>query len=393
MKARDDVRSIRFQFGSIVGQPPYLSFGMRSPTGLKKTSFASTIEQTATDFKLHNSYLKPDFFEDPVEEYWAIRKTAGLLDVTGEEVVEIRGPDALVLLNDLMPRDIARLKDGMSCYSVLCHETGGIVEDGILARFDENRFWWIGGPGNSEEHLYVNAAGRAVEVESFNYTLHVASIQGPESRNILQEVCDTDLSAYPVFALFTATVCGVPVTITRTGYTAELGYDIYVDVAHGAQFFADLWDHVRSRRGKLCGSKTLNLRRVEAGILNFGFDFDWQHTPVEIGLGWMINEKKGPFQSRAALMARKANPPASRIAGFRFEGDHVPLPGDMVMDGDAFVGLITSPIASPEFNCPIAIGWIERPVTEVTAVCGDNIVSGTVTTLPFLDPERRLMRA
>ncbi len=392
MQTRKDPKTVRFQFHSAVGQPPYTKTGMRTPSGLKQTSFFSTIGAIATDYKLHNSYLKPDFFTDPVEEYWAIRETAGLLDVTGEEVIEVRGPDALALLNDLMPRDVRKLKDGTSFYSVLCHDTGGIVEDGILARFDESRFWWIGGPGNSEECLYINGAGRDVTIEGFNHSLHVASLQGPKSREMLQAVCDADLSLYPVFALFDAKVCGVPVTITRTGYTAELGYDIYVDIEYGAAFFAELWAHVQRHDGKLCGSKTLNLRRVEAGILNFGQDFDWQHTPVEIGLGWMINDRKGPFRSREALLARKEKPPASRITGFRMEGDEVPLIGDPVLAGDKVVGRITSPIASPAFNCPIAIGWLEGEVSNPEVLCADRRLKATAVELPFLDPERRLMR-
>lgn len=394
MRPREDAASVRAQFYCTVGQPPYRRTIMRARKGLNRTAFFSTIGAHATDFKVHNSYLKPDFFTDPVSEYWAMRTSVGLFDVTGEEIIEVRGPDALALLNLTMPRDVSRLPDMHSQYGVLCHpSTGGIVEDGILARFDAEHFWWIGGPGSSEETLYLHAQGRDVTVESFNDRIHVASIQGPLARQVLQRVTDSDVAGYPVFATFRATVCGAPVVVTRTGFTGELGYEIYVDVAVGGAVFAALWDEVRAAGGALCGSKALAIRRIEAGILNFTQDFDYQHTPVEIGLGWMVSAKKGSYPLGDLLLARKATPPAARIVGFRLHADEVPLIGDPVLDGDRPAGLVTSPVASPALGCPIAIGWFDGTAPTATIVCEDRRHTADVVRLPFLDPERGLMRA
>lgn len=397
MKSRPDSRFARTEFASVTGAPPYARGPIRSRSGLKMTAFYPTIGAIATDFKLHNTYLKPDFFTDPVEEYWAIRKVAGLLDVTGEEIVEVTGPDAEALLDDLMPRDVRRMKDGHCYYSVLCHDHGGIVEDGILVRFDRGRFWWIGGPGNSEEFIYAHGVARDVRIESFNDRIHVASLQGPHSRAILQEVCDADMSSVPFYGMIEARVCGVPVVITRTGYTAELGYDIYVPVADGAAFFADLWAHVKAKGGALCGSKSLGIRRIEAAILNFGQDFDWQHTPVEIGLGWMVSKTKAPFRAQKALLAALEHEPPRRLAGFRVEGREVPLVGDAIVKDGRPVGIVTSATGSPALDCPLAIGWIDTavsaPGTAVVLDLGGRSADASVVAMPFLDPERKLSKA
>ena len=114
MPAKRSVPFARTEFASVTGAPPYAKTEMRSRSGLKRTAFYPTIGAIATDFKLHNTYLKPDYFTDPVEEYWACRKVAGLWDVTGEEVIEITGPDALPLLDSLVPRDLTRMKDAVS---------------------------------------------------------------------------------------------------------------------------------------------------------------------------------------------------------------------------------------------------------------------------------------
>jgi aminomethyltransferase len=396
MESRPDPRIGATQFAAILGCPPYRRIGMRCKSGLKRTAFFDTIG-FAREFHIHNTYLKPDVFTDPLEEYWTLRKTAGLLDVTGEEVVEITGPDALALVNDLMPRDVARLPDGKSFYSVLCHDYGGIVEDGILVRFNAERFWWVGGPGNSEELLFANVRGRDVAIKSHNDSLHVASVQGPASRDVMNAVCSTSLNDVPVFGVLTTDLCGVPVTITRTGYTAELGYDIYVGIDDGPQMYRDLLAAVKAVGGSLCGSHAMGIRRVEAGILNFGFDFDWQHTPADVGLEWMISETKGPYRAQAALMTAKRNLPTRRFTGYRLEGTEVPLVGDRVFFDGQEAGFVTSATGSPALGVPIAMGYLETSITcggdRVDIDCGGTMRAARVVSIPFLDPERKLMRA
>jgi aminomethyltransferase len=398
MESRPDPRFVRSQFASVIGRPPYVLTGIRARKGLKRTAFFPTIGVLATDYKLHNTYLKPDFITDPLEEYWTMRRIAGLWDVTGEEVIEIKGIDAEDLLDDLMPRDVRNMKDGHAYYSVLCHDHGGIVEDGIVVRFGRDHFWWVGGPGSSEEWLYVNAQGRDVTIMSYNDQIHVASLQGPHSRNILQEVCDQDLSRIPFYGLFRGTVCGIPVTATRTGYTAELGFDVYVDVERAAQLFSDLWEVAKRRGVALCGSKALAIRRIEAGILNFGQDFDYQHTPVEIGLGWMISETKRPYRAKESLMAAKANPPAVRLIGLRFSDEEVPLVGDPILVRGEKVGFVTSATGSPSLGYPIAMGLVRgmenSTIGSQVAVDFDGrSQNATIVSVPFLDPERKLSKA
>jgi len=395
-KSRPDPRTILTEFTAILGQPPYRRYGMRSKSGLKRTAFFDTIGH-AGEFHIHNTYLKPDYFTDPVEEYWTLRKAAVLFDVTGEEVVEIRWPDALDLVNDLMPRDVAKLRDGMSFYSVLCHDYGGIVEDGILARFDAGHFWWVGGPGNSEEMIYSHIRGRDVEIESHNDRLHVASVQGPKARDVMNSVSDRSFNDVPVFGLLRAELCGVPVTVTRTGYTAELGYDIYVEIDRAPQFYKDLLAAVTALGGSLAGSHAMNIRRIEAGILNFGFDFDWQHTPADVGLDWMISETKGPYRARDALLAAKRALPTRKFVGFRLEGDEVPHAGDAVFWQGREAGLVTSAIGSPALGVPIAMGYLDTAISggddRVEIDMGGRRHGALVVACKFVDPDRELMRA
>jgi aminomethyltransferase len=393
---REDPRVRRHEFASHVGAPPYEKSVTRFRKGLKHTAFYPVIGRIAREFKLHNSYLKPDRITDPLDEYWTMRRIAGLWDVTGEEVIEIAGPEALALMNELIPRDLARAKDRQCLYAVMCYDYGGIVEDAVLIRFSPERIWWVGGPGHSEQWIYAHSLGRRVSVTSYLDEKHVASLQGPKSREILQLVTDADLSQLPFYHALQAKVCGVPVVISRTGFTAELGYDIYVDVPRAEQMFADLWEQSRRHGVKLCGSRALGLRRIEAAIMNFGQDFDWQHTPHQVGLGWMVNVNKGFFHGREALTGAAARDPAIRLAGLRLEGSEAALIGDPVLLDGKPVGQVTSAVVSPSLNASIAIAMLDRRATGVgqrlSLRMDDRAVAAEVVPMPFFDPERKLSK-
>ncbi len=390
------------EFVAMTDAPPYATGEMRLKGGLKRTAFHPVIGRFATQYKLHNSYLKPDFITDPVEEYWATRTVAGLWDVTGEEPIEVKGPDALAVMNALVPRDLTRLGDGRCLYCIMCYDYGGIVEDAVLIRFAADRFWWVGGPAHAEQWIYAHAVGRDVTVTSFLDDIHVASIQGPRSREILQRVAATDLTAIPYYGIGETALCGVPVLLSRTGYTGELGFDIYVAVPEAARMFEGIWDAGRADGMKLCGSQALDIRRTEAAIINVGQDFDWRHNPFEVGLGWMVDLKKPAFVGREALARIKQHGVQRSLIGLRLEGDTPAAQGDAIRFAGRQVGAgrqagrITSTIRSPALGCPIAMGFVDRAAaglgSRVEIAMAGGSVAAEVVPRPFLDPDRKLSR-
>ena len=386
----------RFAFASHVGIPPYLDTGMRMKGGLKRTAFAPFFENFVSEYKLHNTFLKPDQFTDPLEEYRAMREAAGLWDVTGEEPVEIRGPEAAAFVEELVPRDLSRLADGRCAFAVMCYDYGGIVEDAVLIRFDSGKFWWVGGPGTSEQWIYSQSIGREVEVESHIDRIHVASIQGPCSRRILQSVCAADLGRMPYFGMAETEVCGVPVVVSRTGFSAELGYDIYVAIDYGAAMFEGLWEAGRESGMRLCGSRALNIRRMEAGILNVGQDFDWTCNPYEIGLEWMVDLGKDFFHGQRALTRVAAEGPARRIAGFAIDHDRAVAHGSPVVHAGEAVGVVSSAVLSPTLGSSIGMGLLRpdcaEPATELVVEDPGGAHAARVVPMPFLDPQKRLAR-
>lgn len=394
MRANPSTREL--SFSTTVGIPPYAAGEINFRKGIKQTAFHNVIGKRGKLLKVHNTFLKPYYVEDVIEEYWAMRKVAGLFDVTGEEVTEVAGPEALALMNELVTRDLTRLSDRHCLYAIMCYDYGGIVEDAVLVRFSPERFWWVGGLGFAHQWIYGNSIGRNVTVTSRLDRTHIASLQGPKSRDILQRTCNADISELGFYAMTEARIADTPVVITRTGYTAELGYEIYMDSDKGEGVFARLWQECEHAGGKLCGSGTLDLRRVEAGLIDFSSDFDWHHTPHQVGLGWMLNMNKGFFHGRDALSTETARNPRQQLAGLRLEGNDAGLKGDKVLVDGRPIGEITSAVVSPTLGESIAIAMIDRELTVVgqkieVAMAGDR-VAGKVSAMPFLDPERKLSK-
>lgn len=387
----------RTEFAAYTYAPPYSRSKMRMKGGLKRTAFFPIISQFASEYRLHNTYLKPEQITDPLEEYWAMRHVAGLWDVTGEEAVEVSGPDALEVMNELVPRDLNKLGDQQCLYCVMCYDYGGIIEDAVLMRFNAEKFWWVGGPAAAEQWIYSKALGKQVEVHSYLDEKHVASIQGPKSREILQRVCEADLGQVPFYGMVETRVCDIPVVISRSGFTAELGYDIYVDVPQAEALFQGLWDTGKPDGIQLCGSRALGIRRIEASILNVGQDFDWTTTPYEINIGWMVDLNKPSFCGKEALAILKQQGPNRKLIGLRLDLDRAALQGDTILTNNEPVGQITSATWSPSLDASIAMGMVNvvcsTPGTTLTVETADRLIPAEVVPMPFFDPERKLAKA
>ena len=374
--------------------PPFTPRANRLKDGLKRTAFWPAISPLTCAFKVHNTYLKPDVFTDPVEEYWAMRRHAGLWDVTGEEVVEIAGPDAMALVARCVPRRLEKLADGMGMFAFLTWPHGGVVEDGVLTRFHERRLWWVGGPGPAEMWLCAQAAGLDVEVRSCLDDIHLCAVQGPKARDILQAAAESDLSALPRFGMAETRLFGIDTVVTRTGFTAELGYDIHIHVDRALEVFEGLREAGRPFGLTLAGSQAMNLRRVEAGILNIGAEIDHTTTPLELGWERMIDWQRD-FVGREALVAQRRRDVRRRIAGLLLEGGACCRAGDTVFHRGSPAGLVTSAVEGPSVKAGIALAMLATPAWHEGSALqvGENGLAARSVPLPFFDPERRLARA
>jgi aminomethyltransferase len=371
-----------------------------------------------------SGYLSAGLYEPSHErEYYAIRNSAALIDVSPLFKYEVTGPDAGRLVDRLVPRDVTKCKIGQVLYSPWCDEEGKMIDDGTIARLGENHFR-ITAADPSLRWFQDVGYGLDAHVSDISQDLAALALQGPLSRSILKEVVEgVDFDALPFFYLARGTIEDFSLTVTRTGYTGDLGYELWVR----PDFAGRLWDRLLdsgSRYGLLpAGIIALDVARVEAGLIMIDVDYKSSHkalieaqksSPYEVGLGWTVKLDAADFIGRRALRIEKA-----RGSTWAFVGVEVPwvdlerlfgavgLPPQLprrasrsavpLYKGSKQIGQVTSHTFSPILKKYIGIGNVLTPFAapgnrldiEVTVEYSRELAPATVVRTPFFHPGRK----
>ena len=328
---------------------------------------------------------------DIVEEYWTLRRGVGLFDVP-ERPVEIRGPQSLKLLNRVFTRPVDKLRIGRGAYGLLCHQRGGLVCDGILFKLGEDHYWYVHADADVYSWLVAHALGLDVDIR--DPQSWVLQIQGPKSMQVLANACDDGApDPFNYFDVTGARMGGQHVLVSRTGWSAELGFEIYnldPDVDGPA-----LWDHLMAagaEQGMVgCGQLSMNIRRIEGGILNYGTDMDWHTTPFDMGLGMFV-DLGHDFIGRDALRGCDRRP---RFCGFKCQGK--PRCGAAILSGRQVIGKVTAFEDSPYLECGVGFALLDSPEhvggSGVIAIQRDGgECEIELVDLPFYDLEKNIPR-
>src|SRR5919109_3387214 len=288
-------------------------------------------------------YWAPTVVTDTQEEYRAVRETAGLMDFTMLRKVDIEGEGAVDLVNSVVTRDVSKLTPGRIAYGALTDEDGKMVDDCTSMLRSADRVRFCGANDRDFEIFTAKAEGTGVAVREFTDAMPHVCVQGPKSREILQTVANQDLSnaAFPYYTFREdVTIAGIPVFMTRLGYTAELGYELWVERARAL----DLWDALLAAGApqgvKVVGMVALDLFRIEGGFIIGGVEYDPTVSPYECGLGWSVELDKGNFRGKEAL-GRDKEATQLRLTSVVLEGGGDEASGAKIgVDGDE-VGLVT----------------------------------------------------
>ncbi len=359
----------------------------------------------------------------PEREYFAFRNGAGMIDVTPLFKYEIHGPDAAAFLSRIMVKNIAKLKIGQVAYCCWCDDHGKLLDDGTVWRIDDTYFRATAAEPNLS-WFHRNARGFDVTIEDRTNRIAALSIQGPTSRDVLKQVADADLDGLKFFRLTQATIDGFDATITRTGYTGDLGYEVWVSNENAVPLWEALTAAGEAFGLEPAGLDALDVCRVEAGFIMNGVDYysanhcpieSRKSTPYETGLGWTVNLDRDPFIGQAALRAEKASGPARRFVGLEIDWDEVQelfarhgLPPEVCTSAwrspvpvyttsGLQIGQATSGSWSPTLKKNLALATVDAPHgrigeelnIEVTVEYVRHAVKATVRKTPFFDPARK----
>jgi aminomethyltransferase len=354
-------------------------------------------------------------------EYWAIRNSAALIDVSPLMKYIIKGKDASRLLNRVVTRDMDKLKVGQVYYTGWCDEEGKMIDDGTISRLEETTFRMTSADPNLR-WLSMNAVGLEVEITEVTDDLAALSFQGPNSRKILNKVADDPVDALKYFRLMQNQVDGIPVTISRTGYTGDLGFEIWMNAKDALTIWDALMDAGTGYGITPTGILAMDIARVEAGLFMIEVDYTstshaWieaqKSSPFELGLDWTVAlDKQGYFVGRRALERAKREGPAWKLMGLEVEWEgmerlfkDVGLPPQIpgmamrgslpIMVGNVQVGYSSTSTWSPLLKKYIALAHLQKPYYEV----GMNVrmeitvehhrqhAPAKVVKLPFYEPE------
>ncbi|QKK27541.1 DUF1989 domain-containing protein [Rhizobium hidalgonense] len=379
----------------------------------RETAFHPRLSALTRDYTEYRGYWLPNRFssEGPVEEYWACRERAAVIDLSPLRKFEVTGPDAEALLQYCLTRDVRKLSTGQVVYSAMCYENGGMIDDGTLFRLGEQNFRWIGGDDFSGIWLRQQAEKKGFKawVRSSTDQLHNIALQGPRSRDILKEIIWTaprqpDIGELEWFRFTIGRIGGfegAPIVVSRTGYTGELGYEIFCHPKDALTVFDAVWEAGQPHGLKPMGLEALDMVRIEAGLIFAHHEFTDQTDPFEAGIGFTVplKSKQDDFIGREALIRRKEHP-RHLLVGLDIKANEAVGHGDGVHIGRAQVGVVTSATRSPVLGKTIALARIDvmhaSPGTEVEIGKLDGHqkrLPATVVPLSHYDPQKTRPRS
>ncbi|MFP4598712.1 MAG: glycine cleavage system aminomethyltransferase GcvT [Persicimonas sp.] len=334
-------------------------------------------------------FLMPVKYTGIKEEHLAVRENVGLFDVSHMGEVEVTGPDAIEVVDGLVTNDVSTLEDGQAMYAALCNEEGGIVDDLVLYRLAADHVLICINAGNHEkdfEHMRAHAKGDAT-LENTSDEYAQLALQGPNAEKVLAELTDTDLSEIKYYRAAYGEVAGVRTLISRTGYTGEDGFELYIPAEQGEVVFDALLEAGEPFDMALCGLGARDTLRLESKFNLYGQDMDESTNPIEAGLSWIVKlDKDTPFVGQEALRRIKEEGPERRLRGLVLEGKGVIRHGYEILVGDEVVGEVTSGSWAPTLEESIGLGYIDtdfanEPVVDIQI--RKRRVPANVTKKPF----------
>jgi aminomethyltransferase len=369
----------------------------------KSPYFEATQRAGAQAYNVYNHMYHPIAYGDLVEEYWKLCNDVTIWDVAVERIVEITGPDAFAFTNLLTPRDLHKCRVGQCKYVVIVDGQGGIINDPVLLRLGENHFWLA--LADSDVLLWAKgvATFAGMDVRLGEPDVSPVQVQGPKSREVIEALFGAETAGMPYYDFRETDLAGIPVLVARTGWSGEVGYEIYLrDGSRGVE----LWEQVMEA-GRPHGMAPIapsEIRRMEAGILNYGADMTLEENPYEVGLGWLVDlEQEADFIGKAALRRIKAEGVKRRLAGIEIEGP--PVPGVSqhnehrwpVLAGGEPIGWVPDAIYSPRLEKNIGYAMVPAAQaalgTRLTVAAPWGETTATVVKKPFVDPDKDIPKS
>ena len=334
---------------------------------MKRTPLYEVHKNLDAKFTEFGGWEMPLQYSSIVKEHLAVRTTVGLFDLSHMGELEVSGQGANELVQKLSTNDARRLSDGRVLYTLFCNETGGIVDDLLVYRHTDNHYMLVVNASNIEKDLaWVETCNdTGAEVKNISEDTALIAPQGPQAIDLLNPfVPERDVSEIPYFRFVLGEVAGIPTVISRTGYTGEVGFELYIHAENAKRLWEALYPDVIAAGGEPVGLGARDTLRLEAGLRLYGMDMNDDTNPFEVGLGKFVKSKNRQFIGKKALLADKKRGIAKQMIGFQMLDRAVARAGYAVYQGNECVGSVTSGAPSPSLKCSIGFASVASQVVS-----------------------------
>jgi len=371
-------------------------------SGVNRRTQLYEIQRKTAKLTIFAGFEMPVYYKDITPEHLAVRNSVGIFDISHMGRVLVSGVDSESLLNFVITNDVSTLQLDAAQYSVMCNENGGIIDDFVVYRLEEEKFLVVFNAGNREKDyhwLVGHTKSLEVKIEEVSDNVAMFAVQGPSAERTLQRISTEDLSKIGRFKCGHSKLAGVEVFLSRTGYTGEDGFEVVVWNASLAKpdNAVKLWNAILET-GKAsgiepCGLGARDTLRLEAGLCLYGNDIDETTTPFEASLGFVVKLQKDRFVGKEILLKQKAEGVKRKRVGIRMTDRGIPRHGfEIYSEAAGRIGSMTSGTFSPLLSLGIGMGYIEMPYAQEGNTVGvrmrNKTVSGRIAALPFYDTEK-----
>jgi aminomethyltransferase len=358
---------------------------------MKRTPFYEIHLSLGAKLVEFGGFEMPVQYSGIIDEHLAVRSAVGVFDVSHMGEFEVRGTNALAFLQRVTINDVARLSEGAAQYSAICYEDGGIVDDLLVYHCGDHYMLVVNATNLTKDFEWLKShLIEGVEVVDKSDATALLAVQGPKSLQTLQKLTSVDLSTISYYHFVRGVLAGVPMLISRTGYTGELGFELYFDA--DVPTCTKVWEAI-FEAGKEFGIKPIGLGardtlRLEMGFCLYGNDIDRTTHPLEAGLGWITKLDKGDFIGRSALVKAKEEGIKRRLVGFELAEKAVARHGYELALNGSVIGTVTSGTFSPSLEKAIGMGYVRsdlaQPGKVVNVLIRGKAVPATIVKTPFL---------
>ncbi|RJS78345.1 glycine cleavage system aminomethyltransferase GcvT [Candidatus Bathyarchaeota archaeon] len=348
------------------------------------------------------NFEMPLWYKGVIPEHLAVRKSVGVFDISHMGRIIVRGKDAEHFLNYVITNDVSKLTPNSAQYSVMCNENGGIIDDFVIYRLEEEKFMFVSNATNREKDynwLVKNSQGFSVKIEEISDNVAMLAVQGPHAEKTLQSISTEDLSKIGRFKCGTTRIGDVEVFISRTGYTGEDGFEIFVWNApltkpdNAIKIWNNILEAGKTFEIEPCGLGARDTLRLEAGMCLYGNDIDENTTPLEAALSFVVKFQKDKFIGKEALLKQKEEGIKRKRVGIQMIDPGIPRKGfEIYTNENDKIGYITSGTFSPLLKCGIGMGYIQLSQAQegnlVNVKIRDRLAKGKIVKFPFYDSDK-----